>query len=405
MLSEKDNQIMFLLSMPRSGSTLLSLMMGSHHEISCPPEPWIVLALAEYFDLGNVRNVPYGREVADIAAMEFLLNIERQQRGSLSNILRSLYQQKGPLSNVFRSLFNEPALNQIALARRVLQAIYQLKLKITKKNIFIDKTPRNYAVLGLIEQIFPHGKKIILLRNPLDIFASYKSTWEVKHNIFTPENVSVHTRDFCEGLFKLADYVSAPRKDVLVIRYESLVIDAEDSLRSACKFANIDFSSAMLDFYNNSTLIEEYRQSTVGDPVSSDKPAPANNRTVNAWEERLHRSDIEVLISVLGVDVFERLGYGDTVIKLRDMSLTIPTEEEASDRRKFLMKTLIEKITEQPFSAWKNFVSPMNECLRDRAERLNVIHQLQTEVITIHQQLEISEADLVSQKLSTNNNE
>jgi hypothetical protein len=83
MISDRGDQLVFLLSMPRSGSTLLSLMLGSHPEVCCPPEPWIVLALAEYLGLGNVRNTPYGREWAEIAAMEFLLNPERKQRGTL----------------------------------------------------------------------------------------------------------------------------------------------------------------------------------------------------------------------------------------------------------------------------------------------------------------------------------
>jgi len=378
-IDHKGKNLVFLLSMPRSGSTVLSLMLGSHPEICCPPEPWIVLALAEYFGLSNISSTPYGREWAEIAAIEFLLSAERKQRGALSKALRVIG--------------NTSHLDAITAARQTLQAAYQLQLDVTGKSVFIDKTPRYYAVLGLIEEVFPKAKKIILLRNPLDIFASYKSTWEVNRSIFTPEGVSVHTRDFCEGLFKFADYVSVTRDDVLVIRYEDLANDAEGSLRSACQFSDIDFSPSMLDYYKNTTLIEEYRQSSVGDPISSNKPAPTNNRTVNAWEKRLDRADIEALVNILGVDVFERLGYGDTVIRLQDLFINTPTEDQVFERRKLLMQTLVKNVHEQPFSTWKNFVSPLNDCLMDRAARLEVIDQLHAEVTTSRLQLEVSETD------------
>jgi hypothetical protein len=224
-------------------------------------------------------------------------------------------------------------------ARQTLQAAYQLHLDVSGKSVFIDKTPRYYTVLGLIDEIFPLAKKIVLLRNPLDVFASYKATWEIPRTIFTPDGISVHARDFCEGLFKLADYTATSRDDVLVLRYEDLASDPESALRSTCEFADIDFSPTMLAYYENTALLEEYRRSPVGDPVSSSQPKPTHNRTVNAWEKRLDGVDIQVLIDVLGVKVIEDLGYGDTVARLRDMSVNIPTEEQALERRNVLMRT------------------------------------------------------------------
>jgi hypothetical protein len=364
--------LIFLLSMPRSGSTLFSLMLGSHPEIYCPPEPWIVLAAAEYFDLGKVRDIPYGREWAEIAAIEFLLNLERKQRGVLGRALRNI----GETSH----------LDNIVKAKRILQVVYQLHLDASGAKIFIDKTPRNYVALDLIGEIFPRTKKIVLLRNPLDIFASYKATWEISRSIFTPEGVAVHTRDFSEGLFTLANYITFTKDDIFVLRYEDLVNTPEDALRSACKFANIDFSPRMLAYYENTILIEEYRKSPVGDPISSSRPSPTSNQTVNAWEKRLELADIQALINVIGVNIFERLGYSDTIEKLRQLSINIPTEEQALDCRKVLMLSLVDGVHEQPFSIWNNFISPLRESLADRAARLEVIQQLQIE-------LKASEAD------------
>lgn len=377
--SGDGDNLVFLLSLPRSGSTLLSLMLGSHAEICCPPEPWIVLAVAEYLGLGGVGNTPYGREWAEIAAVEFLLNPERKQRGVLGK--------------AFSMIGNASSLDAVTAARKVLQLSYQVHLDVSEKKVFVDKTPRYYAVLGLIDEIFPQAKKIILLRNPLDVFASYKTTWEVPRTIFTPAGVSVHARDFCEGLFTLADYAAAARDDVLVLRYEDLACDPERALRLACEFAGIDFSPTMLAFYDNTALIEEYRRSPVGDPVSSSQPSPTNNRTVNAWEKRLDRADVQAVIDVLGATVFDRLGYADTIARIRDMSMTFPTEEQAFERRNQLMQSLIDHVHEKPFSAWDNFVLPLKSCIADRAVRLEVIQRQQCELESIRQSFEVSEAD------------
>ena len=392
LISDKGNHLVFLLSMPRSGSTLLSLMLGSHPEICCPPEPWIVLAVAEYLELGNVKSMPYGREWAEIATVEFLFNPERKRRGALGAFFQSAGAAVG--------------MSSINAARQVLQAAYQLHLEVSGKSVFIDKTPRYYTALGLIGEIFPRAKKIVLLRNPLDVFASHKAIWEISRDIFTPEGVSVHTRDFCEGLFTLADYTATAREDVLVLRYEDLASDPENALRSACEFSGTDFSPVMLAYYENTALIEEYRRSTVGDPVSSSQPKPTNNRTVNAWEKRLEGADIQALIGVLGIHIFERMGYGDTAARLRNMALNIPTEEQAYERRNLLMHSLVENVHEEPFSIWNNFVSPLKELRHsletsesDRAARLEVIHQQQAELDRLAHSLETSDALLEKQKM------
>lgn len=339
-----DDHFVYLLSMPRSGSTLFSLMLGSHSEVCCPPEPWIVLLLAEYLKLGDVNATPYGRPWAEMAAIEFLLNAERKRRGALNSAF-------GKINEVF-------GLDKTAAARQFLKMAYQMHLDVTGKRLFVDKTPRNYAVLGVIDQIFPSARKIVLLRNPLDIYSSYKSTWNNAKNIFTPEGVTVGTRDYCEGLFNFADYTTTPRNDVFVLRYEELVNETETMLKTVCEFLEINYSRAMLTYYENTSLAEEYSRSPVGDQVVF-RQKSISTRSANSWETRLDLAEIQTLVDVLGIEIFERLGYGDTVAKLREMSVDIPSEKRACERREMLMQALVARVHEPPFSIWDNFAYPL----------------------------------------------
>ncbi|MBN4072042.1 sulfotransferase, partial [bacterium AH-315-F18] len=46
MIGDKGKNLTFLLGLPRSGTTLLCAMLEQHQSIVCPPEPWLMLALA-----------------------------------------------------------------------------------------------------------------------------------------------------------------------------------------------------------------------------------------------------------------------------------------------------------------------------------------------------------------------
>ena len=341
-----ENQPVFLLSMPRSGSTLLSLMLGNHSDVCCPPEPWIVLVLAEYLNLEGVRSVPYGRKWAEMAAIEFLLNPERKQRGALTSAF-------GKIEETF-------ALSPTEAARKLLKMVYKMHLDVTGKSIFIDKTPRYYAVIGLINELFPAAKKIVLLRNPLEIYASYKSTWNNIEGIFTPEGVTVDTRDYCEGLFRLAELAATTNDNIFALRYEELVNEPEKILSKICDFLDIDFSYSMLTYHENKSLAVEHIKSPVGDKVSLSQSS-INKHSGNTWETRLDISEIQSLVDVLGAEIFERLGYESAIPRLRDMSVIIPTEKQARERRELLMQTLVAGVQDQPFSIWETFVSRLRE--------------------------------------------
>jgi hypothetical protein len=126
------------LSAPRSGSTLLASVLANHPEIQSESEPWLMLAF-DRFGRIDVRN-EIGAWHLDKAVSDFL----GDQRQDL-------------------------------LARAAL-AIYAGKLA-PGKSRFLDKTPRYYLIVDELRQMFPDARFIVLRRSPLDIAASFKTTW------------------------------------------------------------------------------------------------------------------------------------------------------------------------------------------------------------------------------------
>jgi len=379
MIGDKGEGLVFLLSMPRSGSTLLSLMLGAHSKVQCPPEPWIVLTTADYLNLANLRDLPYGRSISEIATLEFMLNTSKRDRDRIIT---------GP-----RKFISQCESDNFTFAQNFLREIYQSSLDISGKSIFIDKTPRYYAALDLISELFPKSKKITLFRNPLDIYASYKTAWEIGEEIFTPAGASVHSRDFCDGLFKLSAYASQKNNNCLALSYEDLITNTVPTLQSVCDFIGVSYSHKMLKYYQNTILIDDYAKSYVGDALSAPHVKFIDKNSMNAWPKKLNHSELQAAIDVLGKDIFNTLGYGASIDVLKSMGIDIPSNSQVTNSRKILMQSLRSLPSEEPFSTWKNFVFPLKAANADRAARLEVIHQQQDEMGLLRESLAASEAD------------
>src|SRR5688572_8278215 len=107
MVSNSGGNLIFLLSTPRSGSTLLGAMLGNHSSMFCPNEPWLLLNLYGLFD---------GKP---------------QDTGSPNENLATM---------ALRDLVSEKQFGHAARAFAL--SIYNQKLQQHRKQIFVDKTPR-----------------------------------------------------------------------------------------------------------------------------------------------------------------------------------------------------------------------------------------------------------------------
>ena len=142
----KGEKLIFLISQPRSGSTLLQLMLSKNDEVATTSEPWI--ALHPFFALHDGAVDPnYGANQAKPALLEFLRE---------SGVGTAFYKQ------------------QIAV---FLQNLYNQSIRHQGKKFFLDKTPRYYNIIDDLYEVFPDAKFLVLLRNPLAVLNSVLNTW------------------------------------------------------------------------------------------------------------------------------------------------------------------------------------------------------------------------------------
>jgi tetratricopeptide (TPR) repeat protein len=122
--------------------------------------------------------------------------------------------------------------------------------RLGERPMFIDKLPYNFLFLGFIAKAWPDARMIYLRRNPMDAcFAMYKQvfTWAYKFS-YSLENLG----RYYVAHQRLLDHWRELLGDRLVeVEYEALVSDQEGQTRQMLARLGLDFEDACLHFDRN----------------------------------------------------------------------------------------------------------------------------------------------------------
>ena len=135
------SKLIFLISLPRSGSTLLQKVLNSHSDIQTKSEPWIML-----HPIYALRQGGYSAEYNEQLAFK-----------ALGIFLRDLPNREETYIEGLRLMFSH---------------IYSMALNELNSKYFLDKTPRYYEIIPELYSIFPEAKFVVLLRNPVAVLNS-----------------------------------------------------------------------------------------------------------------------------------------------------------------------------------------------------------------------------------------
>lgn len=152
-----------------------------------------------------------------------------------------------------------------------------------------DKNPGNFFAIGLIKILFPNAKVIAVHRNPMD------TGFSILQHTF-PNNMP-----FCCDLGQMATYYreyNAQIKHwhgllpgfVLDVCYEDVVKDQEEQTRRVLEFCGLDWNDACLEFFQNEKAVRTLSASQVRQPIYSS--------SVGAWKE--YRKELAPLVKALG---------------------------------------------------------------------------------------------------------
>lgn len=295
MIDASGNNLAFLLSTPRAGSTLLSAILGRHSKIHCPSEPWFLLPLLTMCDEQPGQVSRYDRRMASLAIKELL-----------------------------------PPEQFLEAARAFALQIYNGQLTRAGKSIFIDKTPRYYHILPSLNQTFPKSKKIWLQRNPLDVAASFVSTWNIPVVELCGECLTPSSFDLSMAIHSFAHFFQG-LSGTYELRYEDLVQDAPKHIRHLCHFLEVEPEAGLENYAEKNGSLELLKDKTMGDKKVFGHSKP-HHQSVGQWKKVLDRHDVQQVIDSIGQEAFERMGYFEIVRDLKNDGFVFPSRAAVAER-------------------------------------------------------------------------
>mgnify|MGYP006104790147 FL=1 len=206
-LKDSNKKLIFVLGMPRSGTSLAEQIISSHSKV---------------FGAGE---------------LPFLRNI----------ILKSFNDHQKD----FRIMINKyETLQYIAKD-------YLDKLEILNNNdkFILDKSPLNFLWIGFVRLLFPSAKIIHLKRNSKDnCYSLYKNLFD--NNL----NFTYHKLELASFYNAYSDLMKfwTDKMDGFIhtVEYEGLVNDPKNNLKSILKFCELDYEQKCLDFSENTSPIK-----------------------------------------------------------------------------------------------------------------------------------------------------
>jgi hypothetical protein len=270
----------FLLGLPRSGTTVVSYLLGSHPDIAVPPEPWLLLAVEA---IGEVSPI---------------------------NPADSVY-----LAQAFREF--TAGCDLVAAKRAFASRIYEDHLRQQGKRLLLDKSPRYWLVLDSIHAMYPEARHLWLRRNPFAVLASMKSTWQFDLLARLDEGGdSLHVFDLVIGSRSLVDFAARHPEQVLPLRYETFMADPVGEARRAFAFLGARPFDVATDIDAGAS---RHAGASLGDPKFRETRA-VRPEDPNAWKSVLSDAEIGALYGLLGHDLVTELGYPEVAAEARRLT-------------------------------------------------------------------------------------
>jgi tetratricopeptide (TPR) repeat protein len=233
----------FIVGLPRSGSTLLEQILASHPQVEGTQELPDILALARRLGGKKTRTdaSQYPEALAALSAEELRACGER----------------------------------------------YLVDTRIHRKTtrpLFIDKMPNNWAHVGLIHAILPNAKIIDARRHPMGCcWSGFKQHFaRGQHFTYSLTDIGRYYHDYVE-LMAHIDNVLPGR--VHRVFYEDMVNDTEAEVRRLLAYCGLPFDARCLEFYRTERSVRTASSEQVRQPIFRD--AVEHWRHFEPWLEPL----------------------------------------------------------------------------------------------------------------------
>jgi len=245
--SNKSDRPIFIIGMPRSGTSLVEQIIATHPQ---------VYGAGELAEIGRLAS-----------SLPKLLQIDKPYPEALDSITRKTL---------------DHCANQYL---RHLNKMNSDSLRVT------DKMPGNFFYLGLIELMFPNARVVHCMRNPLDSCLScyFQDFFQSMDWCYNQKDLASYYR----GYEKLMNHWKQVLNIAIMdISYEELVTNQESVSRKLIEFCGLDWTDDCLQFHKTKRLVPTASYDQVRKPVYQ--------KSVARWKK--YEKHIQTLIREINTD-------------------------------------------------------------------------------------------------------
>lgn len=220
--NDQGDEVIFIVSLPRSGSTLTEQILASHSQVEG------------------------ATELADLT--QIIMDESDRQRRSF------LHWSRDHTPEQWQTL-GEEYLRRTARWR-------------TRRPKFTDKAPGNWQYVGLILAMLPKAKIVVARRDPLETcFGCYRYIITQQPYVHDIDSLAAYWHEFDRTI---AHWQRAYPGRVREQIYENVVADPETQIRELLEFCELPFEEACLNFHATERRVSTPSASQVREPIRKD---------------------------------------------------------------------------------------------------------------------------------------
>ena len=244
-----QDRLVFLIGSPRSGSTLLSRVLGAHSAIFAPEEPHLITPLAHLGYYDAVEEAPYDPVITRTAARALVADLP----GGEAEYLDAL---RAYTDRIYGGLFQNAG----------------------EARLLLDKTPAYALSLDFLARLYPQAKFIVLTRHPVAVWSSYVDSF------FDGDDAVAHDHNPLLERYvpAIARFLREEKVPFHRVQYENLVQEPEENARSICEFLGIDFEPGMVD-YGSAPNAKGESTRGLGDPTTVAQQSRPTTDSLSKW--------------------------------------------------------------------------------------------------------------------------
>jgi hypothetical protein len=308
----RSTKPIYIISSPRSGSTLLRLLLNTHSRIAIPPPgfmfPFFYPFMYSYGDLE--RNENFNAFIEDV--------LEHQKRKGWPDPIGHEELLAAKPERSFAGVYR--AVHEIWGARR-------------GKSRWGEKTPRNSFWMAEILECFPDSQFIHILRDGRDVAVDWVE------NLDWPKNAYATAIEWSEHIRAIeAAKQSISVRQLLEIRYEELVGAPQATLERVCAFLGETYEPDMLKYYASS----EAQNWSTSEGCHRMVSRPITDDFVGVHRRVLTLDDRRLLTGAIGATL-SRCGY-ELDVEGREIS--------AREYRDYVRDSLTDTVETMKWNIW-----------------------------------------------------